>query len=119
MENKMSDSIAWSRQEDVERIWLKEGIEFTHRLITKDTQGASFSFHITTFKPDFEHTAIGDGVHESVLFCLQGGSTQTLPDGHVHEFRPGDAMYLPKEFTYEHKVGSGGLVMAVACNPSR
>ena len=115
----MGDRIEWSRQEDVDRIWLKEGIEFTHRLITEANQGSSFSFHITTFTPDFEHTAVGDGEHESVLFCLQGGSEQTLPDGRSHSFRPGDAMYLPKDFTYEHKVGSGGLVMAVACTPSR
>lgn len=115
----MGERIEWSRQEEVDRIWLKEGIEYTHRIITEANQGSSFSFHITTFKADFEHTAVGDGVHESILFCLQGGSEQILPDGRKHSFRPGDAMYLPKDFTYEHKIGTGGLVMAVACTPSR
>ncbi|WP_334152159.1 ectoine synthase [Microbacterium sp.] len=111
--------IAWRRVEDVERIALKSGIEYTHRLITEAAQGSSFSFHITTFIADFEHVANGDGEHESVLYCLHGGSTQTLPDGTVHEFRPGDAVYLPKEHEYHHVVGPAGLVMAVACTPSR
>lgn len=116
----MNKSISWSRPEDVQRIDLKEGgVEFSHRLITKDLQGSSFSFHITHIAPYFEHVAKGDGEHESVLYCLHGGSTQTLADGTVHEFRPGDAMYLPPDHTYEHKVGSSGLVFAVACTPSR
>jgi glyoxylate utilization-related uncharacterized protein len=115
----MNGSISWSRPEDVERIELKEGTEFSHRLITKAGQGSSFSFHITQIAPHFEHVAKGDDEHESVLYCLHGGSTQTLPDGTVHEFRPGDAMYLPAAHEYKHKVGSSGLVFAVACTPSR
>ena len=115
----MGDRIDWSRQEDVEPIWLHENIEYTHRLITEARQGSSFSFHITTFKAGHEHTARGDGIHESVLFCLHGGSEQTTADGRTHSFRPGDAMYLPKDFLYEHKIGTGGLVMAVTCTPSR
>ncbi len=111
--------IAWSRLEDVERIELKPGIEYSHRLITQAAQGASFSFHITSIAAGFEHVARGDGVHESVLYCLHGGSTQTLPDGTVHEFRPGDAVYLPREHEYHHVVGPAGLVMAVSCTPSR
>lgn len=111
--------IAWSRVEDVERIVLKADVEHSHRLITKEAHGSSFSFHITTFVAGFEHTARGDGEHESVLYCLHGGSTQTLPDGTTHEFRPGDAVYLPKEHEYHHVVGPAGLVMAVSCTPSR
>ncbi|MDR2321811.1 MAG: ectoine synthase [Microbacterium sp.] len=113
------NAIAWSRIEDVERIALKPGVEYTHRLITEAIHGSSFSFHITRFDADYEHVARGDGEHESVLFCLHGGSTQTLPDGTVHHFRPGDAMYLPKEHEYHHVIGPSGLVMAVSCTPSR
>jgi uncharacterized RmlC-like cupin family protein len=115
----MGEKIMWSRQEDVEPIWLHPGIEYTHRLITAGKQGSTFSFHITTIMPNHKHTAKGDGIHESVLFCLQGGSEQQTPDGRKHSFRPGDAVYLPKDFLYEHQVGTGGLVMAVACLPSR
>lgn len=116
----MNGKISWSRPEDVERLDLKaDGVEFSHRLITKDVHGSSFSFHITHIEPYFEHVAKGDGEHESVLYCLHGGSTQTLEDGTVHEFRPGDAMYLPAAHEYKHKIGSSGLVFAVVCTPSR
>ena len=98
----MNGKISWSRPEDVERLELKaDGVEFSHRLITKDLHGSSFSFHITHIAPYFEHVAKGDGEHESVLYCLHGGSTQTLDDGTVHEFRPGDAMYLPAKHEYK------------------
>lgn len=112
-------AIAWSRIEDVATIELKPNIEYSHRLVTNGEHGSSFSFHVTSIAAGFEHAARGDGEHESVLYCLHGGSTQTLPDGTVHEFRPGDAMYLPKQHEYHHLVGPAGLVMAVSCTPSR
>ncbi len=116
----MGDKIMWSRQEDVERIWIHEGREFSHRLVTKDLQGSSFSFHITTYLPFFDTIVEGDGVHEVVLYCLHGWSKQKdLADGREHTFKQGDAIYLPVNYRYHHVVGEAGLVVAVSCTPSR
>ncbi len=116
----MGDKIMWSRQEDVERVWVHEGKEFSHRLITRQNQGSSFSFHITTYMPYFETIVKGDGVHEVVLFCMHGWSRQIdLSDNRERIFRPGDAMYLPVHYEYRHIVGDAGLVIAVSCTPSR
>ena len=110
----------WSRQEDVERVWVHEGQEFSHRLITKQHQGASFSIHITTYMPFFETIVRGNGVHEVVLFCMHGWSRQVdLSDGRERTFKPGDAMYLPVTYRYRHIIGPNGLVGAVACTPPR
>ena len=116
----MGKRIMWSRQEDVERTWVHTDREFSHRLITKDIHGSSFSFHITTYVPFFETIVKGDGVHEVVLFCMHGWSKQVdSADGREHIFRPGDAMYLPIKYEYHHTVGDAGLVIAVSCTPSR
>ena len=116
----MGDRIMWTRQEDVNRVWIHEGKEYSHRLVTKTRQGCSFSFHITTYEPHFDTIVEGDGVHEVVLFCLHGWSRQIdLADQREHIFRPGDAMYLPVTYRYHHIVGEGGLVLAVCCTPSR
>lgn len=116
----MASRIEWSRQEDIERVWIHEGQEFSHRLITKHQHGSSFSFHITTYMPFFDTVVKGDGIHEVVLFCLQGWSKQiVLNDGRERIFRPGDAMYLPVNYEYRHIVGDAGLVLAVSCTPSR
>ncbi len=116
----MGDKIMWSRQEDVERVWVHEGHEFSHRLITQRHQGASFSFHITTYMPFFDTIVEGDGLHEVVLYCLHGWSNQTdLSDGRERIFKPGDAIYLPVSYRYHHVIGDAGLVVAVSCTPSR
>ncbi len=116
----MGDKIMWSRQQDVERVWVHEGQEFSHRLITRRHQGSSFSFHITTYMPFFDTIVEGDGSHEVVLYCLHGWSTQTdLSDGREREFKPGDAIYLPVSYRYRHVIGDAGLVVAVCCTPSR
>ncbi|MFC6354591.1 hypothetical protein [Luethyella okanaganae] len=86
-------------------------------------KGVSATMEFADREPYFERLTAAaaskkDGEHESVLYCLEGGSRQTLPDGTVHEFRPGDAMHLPREHEY-HLVGPEGVVFAVACNPSR
>lgn len=116
----MGDKVMWSRQEDVERVWIHENNEFSHRLITRALQGSSFSFHITTYMPFFDTIVEGDGVHEVVLYCLQGWSRQrVLPDGEERIFRQGDAIYLPVNYRYHHVIGDAGLVVAVSCTPSR
>ena len=115
----MSKEIVWSSQRDCAKIWMHEGGEFSHRLITQEKHGSTFSFHLTTFLPNFEIEVEGDGVHEVVLFCLHGWSRQTvLPSGESHLFVPGDAMYLPVNYCYRHVVGDAGLVVAVSCTPS-
>lgn len=116
----MGDKIAWARQEDVPKVWVHEGQEYSHRIINSYDQGCSFSFHITTYEPHFDTIVEGDGVHEVVLYCLHGGSEQEdLSDGRTHSFRPGDAIYLPLNYRYRHIIGDGGLVVAVSCTPSR
>ncbi len=117
----MGDRIEWTTQDDVEKIWIFEGDEYSHRLVTTRRQGCeSFSFHITTYTPHFDTIVEGDGVHEVVLYCLQGDSKQiVLEDGRERHFRPGTAMYLPRDFRYRHIIGANGLVVAVACTPPR
>jgi L-ectoine synthase len=115
----MGERIEWSRQEEVERLWIHENQEFSHRLITKAQHGCSFSFHITTYMPFFDTVVRGNGIHEVVLYCLQGWSRQILPDGRERIFRPGDAMYLPAVYEYRHIIGDAGLTVAVCANPSR
>lgn len=117
----MGERIEWTTQADVEKIWIFEGDEYSHRLVTKQRQGCeSFSFHITTYTPHFDTIVEGDGIHEVVLYCLQGDSVQTvLEDGRERHFTPGTAIYLPLNFAYRHVIGPNGLVVAVACTPPR
>jgi IS30 family transposase len=52
----------------------------------------------------------GDGVHEVILYCLHGWSKQIVEGtGEEHIFKPGDAMYLPKDYRYRHIIGEAGL----------
>ena len=116
----MKNKICWVRQEDVQKVWIHKNLEYSHRLITKKDQNCSFSFHITTYEPNFDTIVEGDGIHEVVLYCLHGSSKQIdLSDNRVHNFKIGDAIYLPLNFRYRHIIGDGGLVVAVCCNPSR
>ena len=116
----MGDKIVWARQETTTRTWIHEGQEFTHRLITGKKQGASFSFHITTYMPHFDVVVEGDGRHEVVLYCLHGHSRQIVEaTGEEHHFGPGDAMYLPTRYRYRHIIGDAGLVVAVCASPSK
>lgn len=116
----MGEKIVATRVEDVEKIWIHEGNEYSHRLVTNKRQGCeSFSFHITTYMPGFETTVRGDGVHEVVLYCLEGESRQILADGSEIHFTPGTATYLPRDYEYYHIVGPEGLKVAVACTPPR
>ena len=116
----MGDKIIWARQETTTKTWIHTGQEFTHRLITNKKQGCSFSFHITTYMPNFDVMVEGDGVHEVVLFCLHGHSRQIIEEtGQEHHFKPGDAMYLPVHYRYPHIIGDAGLVVAVCANPSK
>ena len=116
----MGDKIRATRVEDVEKVWIHEGEEYSHRLTTKKREGCeSFSFHITTYLPNFERIVRGDGVREVVLYCLEGESRQILEDGTEIHFTPGTATYLPREYEYRHIVGPKGLKIAVACSPPR
>ena len=72
----MKDKICWVRQEDVPKVWIHKDEEYSHRLITKKDQNCSFSFHITTYEPNFDTIVEGDGIHEVVLYCLHGSSKQ-------------------------------------------
>lgn len=116
----MGDKIRATRIEDVPKIWIHEGYEFSHRIVTKRREGCeSFSFHITFYEPHFDTIVRGDGVHEVVLYCLDGESRQILDDGVEIHFTPGTATYLPRNYEYRHIVGPQGLKVAVACNPPR
>ena len=116
----MGDKIVWARQETTTRTWVHPGQEFSHRLITNKKQGSSISFHITTYMPHFDVMVEGDGKHEVILYCLHGHSRQIIEaTGEEHDFRPGDAMYLPVRYRYRHIIGDAGLVIAVCANPSK
>ena len=116
----MGDRIVWARQETTTKTWVHQGQEFSHRLVTQKKQGSSISFHITSYMPNFEVMVEGDGKHEVILYCLHGWSRQIVEEtGEVHEFRPGDAMYLPTRYRYRHIIGDAGLVIAVCSNPSK
>lgn len=115
----MGEKIRASREADVEKLRFHEGREHGQRIITKKREGCeSFSFHIATYEPNFDHTVPGDG-YERVLYCLEGDSRQILEDGTEIEFRPGTATYVPRQATYRHIIGPRGLKAAVACNPPR
>lgn len=115
-----SEKIQWSRQEDVELTWVHKDKEFSHRLITNKLHGAPMSFHITTYMPHFDTMVEGDGVHEVVLYCMHGWSTQIVEGtGETREFKPGDAMFLPKNYRYRHIIGEAGLIVAVCAVPSK
>jgi hypothetical protein len=115
----LGDRIRHSTQSDVPKVWIHEGNEYSHRLVTQAREGCeSFSFHITTYEPNFDVMVRGDG-HEVVLYCLEGDSRQILDDGSEVHFEPGMAVYLPRQYTYRHVIGSHGLKVAVACNPPR
>ena len=116
----MGDKIMWARQESTTKTWVHPGQEFSHRLITTKKQGSSISFHITPYIPHFEVMVEGDGKHEVILYCLHGHSRQIVEaTGEEHDFRPGDAMYLPVTYRYRHVIGDAGLVIAVCANPSK
>ncbi len=116
----MEEKIQWSRQEEVPLTWVHKGQEFSHRLITKKRNGCSFSFHITTYMPNFDVMVEGNGINEVVLYCLHGWSRQIVEaTGEERIFKPGDAMYLPKNYRYRHIIGESGLVVAVCANPSK
>ena len=116
----MEQRIRWSRQEDVQKTWVHQDKEFSHRLITKKLHGSSISFHITTYMPHFDTIVEGRGIHEVILYCLHGWSRQIdLETGEERIFKPGDAMYLPKHYRYHHIIGEAGLIVAVASNPSK
>jgi L-ectoine synthase len=117
---RMGEKIRHNRLSDTPRTWLHVGNEYSQRVVTQRREGCeSFSFHITTYEPNFDVMVRGDGVHEVVLFCLEGDSRQLLEDGSEVHFEPGMAMYLPRRYTYRHVIGPKGLVVAVACNPPR
>ena len=82
----MGDRIMWSRQEEVERVWVHEGLEFSHRLITRRHQGCSFSFHVTTYVPFFDTIVEGDGVHATA--CKAGRGRPTCPTAANATSRP-------------------------------
>jgi uncharacterized RmlC-like cupin family protein len=104
--------------EDVPEIVIDEGHEYSRRLVTNARQGAeNLSFHLTTYTAGYQCEVAGDGIHEVVMFCVSGGTTVVVDDGHVIEVGPGMALYLPKEFGYSHTVGPEGMVMAVAATP--
>lgn len=118
----VKQEIQWIRQDDVPKVWIYEGQEHSHRLVTNERQGASLSFHITTYQPNFDIMVEGHGHDEVVLYCLEGDSRQIVEeDGKQREvhFTPGMAVYLPKLYRYRHIVGPNGLVVAVACTPPR
>ncbi|GGG76353.1 hypothetical protein GCM10011415_26330 [Salipiger pallidus] len=120
MTKALEDTIQWARQEDVPLTWVHEGKEFSHRLITKNQNGCSFSFHITTYMPNFDVMVEGNGENQVVLYCLQGWSRQIVEEtGEERIFKQGDAMYLPKSYRYRHIIGEAGLVVAVCANPSK
>ena len=50
----MKDKICWVRQENVSKVWIHKGNEYSHRLINKKDQNCGFSFHITTYEPHFD-----------------------------------------------------------------
>ncbi|WP_180902707.1 hypothetical protein [Martelella soudanensis] len=115
-----ANKIQWSRQEDVALTWVHQDKEFSHRLITNKLHGSPMSFHITTYMPHFDVMVEGDGLHEVILYCLHGWSKQIVEaTGETRDFKPGDAMYLPKNYRYRHIIGEAGLVVAVCATPSK
>lgn len=116
----VKQEMQWIRQEDVPKVWIYEGQEHSHRLVTNERQGASLSFHITTYQPHFDVIVEGKGHDEVVLYCLDGDSRQIIEaEGREVHFTPGMAVYLPKIYRYRHIIGPKGLVVAVACTPPR
>jgi len=116
----MGDKIKSMRVEDVGKVWIHEGLEYSQRVITNAREGCEgFSFHITTYEPGFDKIIRGDGIHEVALYCLEGDSRQILNDGKEIHFTPGTATYLPRVYEYRHIVGPKGLKIAVACSPPR
>ncbi|RVA12627.1 hypothetical protein EN935_39135, partial [Mesorhizobium sp. M7D.F.Ca.US.004.03.1.1] len=85
----------WIKAEDVPKVWIYEGFEHSHRLVTNKRQGASLSFHITTYQPNFDTMVVGQGKDEVVLYCLEGDSRQIEDNGNEVHFTPGMAVYLP------------------------
>lgn len=116
----VKQEIQWITADDVPQVWIHEGLEYSHRLVTSSRQGASLSFHITTYEPHFDTIVEGHGRDEVVLYCLSGDSRQIDEETGVEtHFVPGMAVYLPKVYRYRHIVGASGLVVAVACTPPR
>ena len=116
----IQQKMQWATQGDVEKIWIHEGQEFSHRLVSNKRQGAGLSFHVTTYKAGFDVIVEGRGHDEVVLFCLQGDSRQIIEEtGEEVHFVPGMALYLPKVYRYRHIIGENGLVVAVAATPPR
>ncbi len=116
----IKQEIQWVSPDDVPRTWIYQDLEYSHRLVTNKRHGASLSFHITTYAPNFEIIVEGHGHDEVVLYCLQGDSRQIIEEtGREVHFTPGMAVYLPKVYRYRHIIGPKGLVVAVACTPPR
>jgi hypothetical protein len=116
----VGDKVMATTVADVPKVWIHEGLEYSHRLVTNDRQGCeSFSFHITTYEANFDTIVEGDGIHEVVLYCLEGESQQIVQGGPTIHFTPGTATYLPRNYSYRHIVGPKGLKIAVACSPPR
>jgi len=116
----VKQEMQWTTADEVPRVWIHDGLEYSHRLVTNRRQGASLSFHITTYMPHFDTIVEGRGHDEVVLYCLSGDSRQIEEaTGREVHFVPGMAVYLPKVYRYRHIIGDKGLVVAVACTPPR
>ena len=103
---------------DVPELVIDPGMEVSRRLVTNKRQGAeTMSFHLTRYTAGYSTEVTGDGIHEVTMFCVSGGTTVRTDDGRTIEVVPGMALYMPKEFGYDHTVGAEGMVMAVACTP--
>ena len=112
--------IALIEESDVPKVWITPEQEYSHRVVTTARQGAkSLSFHLTTYAPGYRTEVRGDGMHEVVMLCLEGGAEVDTGDGAVASFRPQTALYLPTEFSYSMVVGPNGLKVAVACTPPK
>lgn len=116
----MTSRISLSRAEDVERLWINPGQEYSHRVVTRKRQGSeNLSVHVTTYQPDFRAEVEGDGLHEVVMYCIHGGATVTPADAEPLEMTVGSALYLPLEFNYSLVIGDSGMTVVVACTPPK
>jgi uncharacterized RmlC-like cupin family protein len=115
-----ASGIAYSTAEDVERIWINPGQEYSHRVVTTRRQGAQrLSVHVTTYAPGFEAHVEGDGHYEVVMFCISGGASVTPAGAATLQMAPGGALYLPLEFSYDLVIGADGMTVVVACTPPK
>jgi hypothetical protein len=87
---KMKNIVAWSSQKEATKVWVHDGGEYSHRLITKERHGSSFSFHITTFLPNFETGSRATVCTRSCCSACMGGPRRRS----FHQERP---ICLPRE----------------------